>query len=38
MLFCKGYQFLVVAYCDLSGWIEIKPLYTFSSWPVMDFL
>lgn len=31
MPFCKGYRFLVVAGCDSSGWVEAKPLRTFSS-------
>ena len=35
---CKGYRFLVVARCDLSGWVEAKPLRTLSSRAVADFL
>ncbi len=35
---CEGYQYLVVARCDLSGWVETKPLRTFSSRAVADFL
>ena len=35
---CKGYQFLVIARCDLSGWVEAKPLRTFSSRAVAHFL
>ncbi len=35
---CKGYRFLVVARCDLLGWVEDKPLRTFSSRAVLDFL
>ena len=35
---CEGYQFLVVARCDLSGWVEAKPLRTLSSRAVADFL
>ncbi len=38
MLPCKGYQFLVVAHCDLSGWVEAKFLRTLSSRLVADFL
>ncbi len=35
---CKGYRFLVVAHCDLSGWVEVKPLRTLSSRAVAEFL
>ena len=35
---CEGYRFLVVARCDLSGWVEAKPLRTLSSRAVADFL
>lgn len=35
---CKGYQFLVIAYYDLSSWIKIKPLRIFFSWTITDFL
>ncbi len=35
---CEGYRFLVVARCDLSGWVEAKPLYNLSSRAVADFL
>ena len=35
--FCKFYQFFVIAYCDLSDWVEVKPLYTLSSQAVADF-
>ena len=38
MPFCEGYRFLVVARCDLSGWVEAKPLCTLSSRAVADFL
>ena len=38
MLPCKGYRFLVVARCDLSGWVEAKPLRTLSFRAVADFL
>ena len=34
----EGYQFLVVGRSDLSGWVEAKPLRTFSSRAVADFL
>ncbi len=34
----EGYQFLVVARCDLSGWVEAKLLRTLSSRAVADFL
>ena len=33
----EGYRFLVVAHCDLSGWIEAKLLRTYSSGAVADF-
>lgn len=35
---CEGYRFLVVARCDLSGWVEAKPLRTLSSRAVTDSL
>ncbi len=35
---CKGYRFLVVASCDLSAWVEAKPLRTLISQAVADFL
>ena len=35
---CEGYRYLVVARCDLSGWVEAKPLRTLSSRAVADFL
>ena len=35
---CEGYKFLVVARCDLSGWVEAKPLRALSSRAVADFL
>ena len=35
---CEGYRFLMVARCDLSGWVEAKPLRTLSSRAVADFL
>ncbi len=35
---CGGYRFLVLARFDLSGWVEAKPLRTFSSQAVADFL
>ena len=38
MLSCEGYQFLVVARCDLSDWVKAKPLCTLSSRVVADFL
>ena len=38
ILLCKDYRFQVVASCDLSGWVEAKPLCTISSWAVADFL
>lgn len=34
---CEGYRFLVVARCDLSGWVEAKTLRTLFSRAV-DFL
>ncbi len=34
----KVYRFLVVAHCDLSGWVEAKLLPTLSSRSVADFL
>ena len=37
MSLCKSYRFLVVARCDLSGWIEAKTLRTLSSRAVADF-
>ena len=38
MPLCEGYRFLVVARCDLSGWVGAKPLRTLSSRAVADFL
>lgn len=38
MPLCKGYRFLVVARCDLSVWVEAKPLRTISSRAVADCL
>ena len=38
MPLCKGFRFLVVARCDLSGWVQAKPLRTLSSRTVADFL
>ena len=35
---CEGFKFLVVARCELSGWVEAKPLRTLSSRAVADFL
>lgn len=35
---CKGYQFQVFAHYDLSGWVKAKPLRTFFSRVVADFL
>lgn len=35
---CKGYWYIIIAHCDLSGWIKAKPLHTLSSWAVADFL
>ena len=35
---CKGYQFLVIAHCDLSAWVEAKPFCTLFSRAVADFL
>ena len=35
---CEGFCFLVVACCDLSGWVEAKPLCTLSSRAVANFL
>ena len=35
---CQGFRYLVVARCDLLGWIEAKPLHTFSFRAVADFL
>ena len=35
---CEGYQFFVVAHCDLLGWVEAKPLRTLFSRAVADFL
>lgn len=36
---CEGFWYLVVARCDLSGWVEAKPLCTLSSQEaVADFL
>ena len=35
---CQGFRYLVVARCDLSGWVEAKPLRTLSSRAVADFL
>lgn len=35
---CEGYQFLVIACCDLSGWVEAKPLRTLFLRAVADFL
>ncbi len=35
---CEGYRFLVFVHCDLSEWVEAKPLRTFSSRAVTDFL
>lgn len=37
ILFCKSYRFLVVAHCDLSEWVETKPLRPLSSWAVTNF-
>lgn len=34
---CEGYRFLVVAQCDLLGWVEAKPIRTLSS-RAADFL
>ena len=34
----ESYRFLVVARCDLSGWVEAKPLRTLSFWAVANFL
>ena len=38
MPFCKGYQFLVIAHCDLFDWVKAKLLRTFFSQTVADFL
>ena len=35
---CERYKFLVVAYCDICGWVEAKLLRTLSSRTVADFL
>lgn len=35
---CEGFRYLVVARCDLSDWVEAKPLRTLSSRAVADFL
>ena len=35
---CEGYKFLVVVHCDLSGWVEAKPLRALSSRAAVDFL
>ena len=35
---CEGFRYLVVARCDLSGWVEAKPLRTLSSKAVAEFL
>ncbi len=35
---CEVYRFLLVALCYLSGWVEAKPLRSFSSQAVADFL
>lgn len=32
-----AYQFLIIARCDLSGWIEAKLLYTFFSQAITDY-
>ena len=34
---CEGYRFLIVACCDLSSWVEAKPLRSLSSLAVADF-
>lgn len=34
----EGYRFLVVIYCDLSGWVEVKSLHTLFSQAVTDVL
>ena len=38
MPLCEGFRFLVVARCDLSSWVEAKPLRILSSRAVADFL
>ncbi len=38
MPYYEGYRFFVVARCDLSGWVEAKPLRTLFSRAVADFL
>ena len=38
MPLCEDYRFLVVARCDLSGWVEPKPLPTLSFCAVVDVL
>lgn len=38
MPLCKGYQFLVIACCNSSSWVEAKPLHTLSSQVIADFL
>ncbi len=35
---CEDYGFHVVARCDLSGWVGVKPLRSLSSRAVADFL
>lgn len=35
---CEGYQFIVAEFCDMSGWIEAKPLHIFFLRAVADFL
>ncbi len=34
---CEGFRFLLVARCDLSGWVEVKPLCNFLSRAVANF-
>lgn len=38
ILLYEGYQFLMVAFCNLSDWVEAKPLCTLFSQVVADFL
>ncbi len=35
---CKGYRLIVIARCDLSGWVEAKLLRTIFSRAIADFL